>query len=55
MLIVSNLYVQQVLEEMRSLGLSPTVVGIVTESREISWRGRVLQKTMWNYAKGRIL
>jgi Thiamine monophosphate kinase len=55
LLIVSNLYVQQVLEEMRSLGLSPTVVGIVTESREISWRGRVLQKTMWNYAKGRIL
>ena len=54
-LVVRKHYVEDVLDELRSRGFTPCVLGHVTCTiNQVVWRGIEVKKVVWDYAKGRI-
>lgn len=54
-LVVRRQYIEDILDELRSRGFNPCILGYVTRTiNHVVWRGLGVQKIVWNYARGRI-
>jgi len=54
-LVINRMYMDEVLELMRSIGFKPYVIGIAINTKTLSIRGLPLKKTSWDYVSGKIV
>ena len=53
-LVVKPGYEEHVIELLRKKGLEPILIGFATHQKSVSWLGRPVPKTIWDYASGTI-
>ena len=54
LLIIKPSCEDEIIQQLRSIGLEPVAIGVTTTQQNITWTGKSIPKIVWNYISGSI-